>query len=171
MTGKIDTVSVPNLPSHLSQPSRRAKKPDKVSTNFVPISANRQRRFSLRIIAILEQNQRRTRKISSHTAPCPRCQPCRRLRAGLWPPRVKVGYGYHLAHFGACWGDFQRAESKAGERGGSCPPPPGHFCPQCGQLRKVCHRGRRTTFFGRRWGQKQKKSCSCGKNCGVTTIF
>ncbi len=173
MTGKIDTVSVPNLPSHLSQPSRRAKKkPDKVSTNFVPISANRQRRFSLRIIAILEQNQRRTRKISSHTAPCPRCQPCRRLRAGLWPPRVKVGYGYHLAHFGACWGDFQRAESKAGERGGVVDAPTpvtsAHSAGSCG--RSVT--GVAGRLFSAGGGGKNRKSPAvAGKTAGSQLYF
>lgn len=93
--------------------------------------------FSLRIIAILEQNQRRTRKISSTTAPHPHCPLRCRLRAGLWPPRMKVGYGYHLAHFGACWGDFQRAKSKAGERSGVVPAPTpvasAHSAGSCGR--------------------------------------
>ena len=29
-----------------------------------------------------------------------------------------MGYGYHPAYLGACWGAFRRAESEAGERGG-----------------------------------------------------
>ena len=45
MTGKTDIVSVSNLPSHLSQPSRRVKTPNKISVEFVPILAKGQRQI------------------------------------------------------------------------------------------------------------------------------
>ena len=69
--------------------------------------------ISPRKIAILEQNQRRTRKIPSHTAPRVRCPPYCRLWAGVWPRRAEVGYGYHPACLGACRGAFRCAEKAA----------------------------------------------------------
>ena len=46
-----------------------------------------------------------------HLAPVARrvaaCGPICGLQVGKW------GTGYHPAHLGACWGDFQRTESKA----------------------------------------------------------
>ena len=67
--------------------------------------------------------------IFSNTEPRTRCPPCCRLRADLWLPRWKVGYGYHPAHLGVCWGDFQRVDRKAGERGGVVHAPPRPLLP------------------------------------------
>ena len=73
-------------------------------------------------ITILEQTQGRKRKVYSHTAPRAGCPRCCRLWADVWPRRAEVGYGYHPAYLGACWGAFRCAESEAGERAGDKAP-------------------------------------------------
>ena len=69
---------------------------------------------SFRKITILEENQRSKREFPRYAAPRALCPPCCRLWAGVWPRRAEVGYGYHPAHLGACWGAFRCAESEAG---------------------------------------------------------
>ena len=112
MTGKSDIGGMSDFPSHLSQPSRR-----KLSFLF-GFGQRIYPAISPRKTAILEQNQRRKREISSRTTSRARCPPCCRLWAVVWPRRAKVGYGYLPAYLGACWGAFRCAESEAGERGG-----------------------------------------------------
>lgn len=127
--------------------------------------------ISPRKIAILEQNQRRTRKIPSHTAPRVRCPPYCRLWAGVWPRRAEVGYGYHPACLGACRGAFRCAEKAAGERGGvvraPTPATSAHSAGSCGIPPPALWSG----VFGGQWGRKQKKSRSYGTTCGVTAKF
>ena len=166
MTGKSDIGGMWNFPSHLSQPSR--------SGNRLFCSSYGQRGYpaiSPRKIAILEQNQRRTRKIPSHTAPRVRCPPYCRLWAGVWPRRAEVGCGYHPACLGACRGAFRCAEKAAGERGGVvCAPTPvtsAHSAGSCGIPPPALWSG----VFGGQWGRKQKKSRSYGTTCGVTAKF
>ena len=122
-------------------------------------------------IAILEQNQRRKREISIHTAPLARCPPCCRLWAAVWPCRAEVGYGYHPAHLGACRGAFWYAESIAGEKGGvvraPTPVTSAHSAGSCGIPPPALWSG----IFGGRWGRKQEKSRSYGTSCGVTAKF
>ena len=93
--------------------------------------------ISLRKITILEQTRGRKRDIHSPTAPRARCPPCCRLWAAVWPRGAEVGYGYPPAYLGACWGSFsvrRKRSRRKGRRRGR--PRPGHFCPQCGQLRR-----------------------------------
>ena len=127
--------------------------------------------ISPRKIAIWEQHQRRTREISSHTAPRARCPPCCRLWADLWPRRAELGYGYHPACLGACRGAFRCAEKEAGERGGvvraPTPVTSAHSAGSCGIPPPALWNG----IFGGRWGRKQKKSRSYGTTCGVTAKF
>lgn len=69
-------------------------------------------------------------------------------------------------------GELFGAPKAKQEKGvGSCPPPPRSLLPTVRAVAEGLSPGSQDDFFGRRWGQKQKKSCSCGKNCGVTTIF
>ena len=166
MTGKSDIGDMSNLPSHLSQPSR--------SGNRLFCSSYGQRGYpaiSPRKIAILEQNQRRIRKIPSHTAPRTRCPPCCRLWAAVWPRRAEAGYGYHPPHLWACRGAFRCAESIAGERGGvvraPTPATSAHSAGSCGIPPPALWSG----VFGGQWGRKQKKSRSYGTTCGVTAKF
>ena len=152
MTGKSDIGDMSNLPSHLSQPSR--------SGNRLFCSSYGQRGYpaiSPRKIAILEQNQRRKRKIPSHTAPRARCPPCCRLWAALWPRRVEAGYGYHPAHLRACRGAFRCAESIAGERGGVVRAPPRTLLPTVRAVAPFHHR-RRGRAFSAGGGVENRKS-------------
>lgn len=93
--------------------------------------------ISLRKITILEQTQGRKRGIHSPTAPRARCPPCCRLWAVVRPRRAEVGYGYPPGLFGRVLGSFsvrRKRSRRKGRRRGR--PRPGHFCPQCGQLRR-----------------------------------
>lgn len=101
---------------------------------FLPEAHNA---VSLRKITILEQTQGRKREIRSHTAPHAGCPPCCRLRTAVWPRRAKVGYGIPPSSFGSVSGSFsvrRKRSRRKGRRRGR--PRPGHFCPQCGQLRR-----------------------------------
>lgn len=165
MTGKSDIGGMSDFPSHLSQPSRR-----KLSFLF-GFGQRIYPAISPRKTAILEQNQRRKREISSRTTSRARCPPRCRLWADLWPRRAEVGYGYHLALFEACWGAFRCAEKAAGERGGvvraPTPVTSAHSAGSCGIPPPALWNG----IFGGRWGRKQKKSRSYGTTCGVTAKF
>ena len=93
--------------------------------------------ISLQKITILEQTRGRKRGIRSHAEPHARCPPCCCLWAAVWPREAEVGYGYLPAYLGACWGSFsvrRKRSRRKGRRRGR--PHPGHFCPQCGQLRR-----------------------------------
>ena len=137
MTGKIDTVSVPNLPSHLSQPSRRAKKPDKVSTNFVPISANRQRRFFAPNNCDFRAESEEDKKNFQHhrtSSPLSAALPpegrfvASKDESGVWIPP---------GPFWSVLGRFSARREQSRRKGwGRARPHPGRFCPQCGQLRR-----------------------------------
>ena len=83
------------------------------------------------------QNQRGKREISRATTSLTRCPPCCRLWAVVRPRRAEVGYGYPPGLFGRVLGSFsvrRKRSRRKGRRRGR--PRPGHFCPQCGQLRR-----------------------------------
>ena len=172
MTGKIDTVSVPNLPSHLSQPSRRAKKPDKVSTNFVPIAANRQRRFFAPNNCDFRAESEEDKKNFQHhrtSSPLSAALPpegrfvASKDESGVWIPP---------GPFWSVLGRFSARREQSRRKGwGRARPHPGRFCPQCGQLRKVCHRGRRTTFSAGGGVKNRKSPAVAGKTAGSQLYF
>lgn len=77
--------------------------------------------------------------VSPHraTTSLTRCPPCCRLWAVVRPRRAEVGYGYPPGLFGRVLGSFsvrRKRSRRKGRRRGR--PRPGHFCPQCGQLRR-----------------------------------
>lgn len=96
---------------------------------IVPISAKRQREIFTTKSYTFNAKPAGKREISRATTPLTRCPPCCRLWADVWPRRAEVGYGYHPAYLGACWGAFRCAESEAGERGGVVPAPPRSLLP------------------------------------------
>lgn len=137
MTGKTDMVPVLNLPSHLSQPSRRAKKAEKFSTEFIPISTKRQRQvFTMKSCRFRAKQAEEKRDFQRRRA-------SRRLPAVLPPvSRCVVSWGEGGVRippslFGSVLGSFsvrRKRSRRKGRRRGR--PHPGHFCPQCGQLRR-----------------------------------
>ena len=137
MTGKTDMVSVSNLPSHLSQPSRRAKKAERIPTEFVPISAKGQRQIfaakncDFGVNSTVEKGISRPHHTShSLSAVLP---PVGRFVASQGRGGVRIPPG----SFGSVSGSFsvrRKYSRRKGRRRGR--PRPGHFCPQCGQLRR-----------------------------------
>ena len=147
MTGKTDMVSVSNLPSHLSQPSRRAKKAERIPTEFVPISAKEQKdvsavkNYSFEAKPTVEkgnfQPHRTSRPLPAVLPPVGRCVASQGGGGVRIPPSL----------FGRVLGSFsvrRKRSRRKGRRRGH--PHPGHFCPQCGQSHRVSHRGRKVAF-------------------------
>ena len=127
MTGKADMVSVLDLPSHLSQPSQSENVPifdSGTRCHFAPenhdFGANprKEKRNS--------QSHRTSRRLPAVLPPVGRCVASQGEGGVRIPP----------SSFGSVSGSFsvrrKRSRSKGRRRGH---PRPGHFCPQCGQLR------------------------------------
>ena len=138
MTGKTDMVPVLNLPSHLSQPSQSENVPifDRgTRCRFAPENHD----FGENPGKKKENSQprRTSRPLPAVLPPVGRCVASQGGREGTDTTRPI------LERVGELFG----APKKQQEKGvGSCPPHPGHFCPQCGQFHGVYHRGREMAF-------------------------
>lgn len=138
MTGKADMVSVLDLPSHLSQPSRSENVPifaRGTQCRFAPenhdFGANPGKEKGN------SQPHRASRRLPAVLPPADRCVASQGeggVRDTTQPIWMRVG-----ELFGA-----PKAKQEKGV--GLCPPHPGHFCPQCGQFHRVSHRGRKVAF-------------------------
>lgn len=128
MTGETDMVPVLNLPSHLSQPSQSENVPifgSGTRCYFAPenhdLGANpgKEKRNS--------QSHRTSRPLPAVLPPVGRCVASRGGGGVRIPPSL---FGCVLESF-----SMRRKRSRRkGRRRGR--PRPGHFCPQCGQLRR-----------------------------------
>ena len=128
MTGKSDIGDMSNLPSHLSQPSRRRKCTDFCQRHTMPFRSGKSRFWSK------PGEGKVTFTVPLRLAPVARrvaaCGPLCGLAGRRWgtdtfqPIWARVG-----ELFGA-----PKAKQEKGRRRGH--PRPGHFCPQCGQLRR-----------------------------------
>ena len=128
MTGKTDMVPVLNLPSHLSQPSQSENVPifgRGTRCHFAPenhdfgANSRKEKRNS--------QSHRASRPLPAVLPPVGRCV----ASQGGGGVRIPPGL------FGRVLGSFsvrQKRSRRKGRRRGR--PRPGHFCPQCGQLRR-----------------------------------
>ena len=128
MTGKTDMVPVLNLPSHLSQPSQSENVPifgRGTRCYFAPenheFGANpgKDKRTS--------QSPRASRPLPAVLPPVGRCVTSWGGGGVRVPP----------SSFGSVSGSFsvrRKRSRRKGRRRGH--PRPGHFCPQCGQLRR-----------------------------------
>ena len=128
MTGKSDIVSVSNLPSHLSQPSRSENVPifgSGTRCYFAPenrdFGANPGKKKGH------SQSHCTSRPLPAVLPPVGRC-------VASWG-----GGGVRIppSPFGRVLGSFsvrRKRSRRKGRRRGR--PRPGHFCPQCGQLRR-----------------------------------
>lgn len=128
MTGKADMVSVLDLPSHLSQPSR--------SENVPIFARGTQCRFAPENHAFGANPGKKKGNSQPRRTSCP-------LPAVLPPVGRCVtswgGGGVRVppSLFGRVLGSFsarRKRSRRKGRRRGR--PRPGHFCPQCGQLRR-----------------------------------
>ena len=138
MTGKADMVSVLDLPSHLSQPSRSENVPifaRGTQCRFAPenhdFGANPGKEKGN------SQPHRASRRLPAVLPPADRCVASQGeggVRDTTQPIWMRVG-----ELFGA-----PKAKQEKGRRRGH--PRPGHFCPQCGQFHRVSHRGRKVAF-------------------------
>ena len=147
MTGKTDIVSVSNLPSHLSQPSRRTKKAENIPAEFVPILTKRQRQvFAPKSCSFRAKRAEEKRDFQPHRTSHPLTAvlpPVGRFVASQGGGRVRIP----PSPFGRVLGSFsvrRKRSRRKGRRRGR--PHPGHFCPQCGQFHRVSHRGRKVAF-------------------------
>ena len=163
MTGKTDMVPVLNLPSHLSQPSQ---------SENVPIFDRGTRCYFAPENHDFGANSRKEKRNSqSHRAsrPLPAVLPPVGRRVASWG-----GGGVRIPSslFGRVLGSVsvrRKRSRRKGRRRGH--PRPGHFCPQCGQLRKVCHRGRRTTYSAGGGVKNRKSPAVAGKTAGSQLYF
>ena len=127
MTGKTDMVPVLNLPSHLSQPSQSENVPifgRGTRCYFAPenhdLGANpgKEKRNS--------QSHRTSRPLPAVLPPVGRCV----ASQGGGGVRIPPG------PFGGVSGSFSVRRKSSRRKGWRrAHPHPGHFCPQCGQLR------------------------------------
>ena len=128
MTGKADMVSVLDLPSHLSQPSR--------SENVPIFARGTQCHFAPENHDFGANPGKEKRNSQSHCAsrPLPAVLPPVGRRVASWG-----GGGVRIppSLFGRVLGSFsvrRKRSRRKGRRRGR--PRPGHFCPQRGQLRR-----------------------------------
>ena len=172
MTGKTDMVPVSNLPSHLSQPSRRVKTPNKVSVEFVPILTKRTtadfHRENLRFWG--KTNGRKGNfPATPHLAPVARrvaaCGPLCGLVRRRWGTDTTQSIWERVGEL------FGAPKAKQEKGVGSCPAHPGHFCPQCGQFHRVSHRGRKTVFPTGGGVENRKSPAVTGKTAGSQQNF
>ena len=128
MTGKTDMVPVLNLPSHLSQPSQSENVPifdSGTRCRFVP--ENHDFGGKSEVEKGISQIRRASRPLPAVLPPVGRCV------ASQGGGRVRIPPG----PFGRVLGSFsvrRKRSRRKGRRRGH--PRPGHFCPQCGQLRR-----------------------------------
>lgn len=128
MTGKTDMVPVLNLPSHLSQPSRSENVPifgRGTRCRFAP--ENHDFGANPRKEKESSQPHRASRQLPAVLPPVSRCV------ASWGEGGVRIPPGL----FGSVLGSFsvrRKRSRRKGRRRGR--PHPGHFCPQCGQLRR-----------------------------------
>ena len=128
MTGKADMVSVLDLPSHLSQPSQSKNVPifdSGTRCYFAPenhaFGANPGKEKGD------SQPRRTSRRLPAVLPPADRCVASQGEGGVRIPPSL----------FGRVLGSFsvrRKRSRRKGRRRGH--PRPGHFCPQCGQLRR-----------------------------------
>ena len=128
MTGKADMVSVLDLPSHLSQPSQSKNVPifdSGTRCYFAPenhaFGANPGKEKGD------SQPRRTSRRLPAVLPPADRCVASQGEGGVRIPPSL----------FGRVLGSFsvrRKRSRRKGRRRGR--PRPGHFCPQCGQLRR-----------------------------------
>lgn len=128
MTGKTDMVPVLNLPSHLSQPSQSENVPifgRGTRCYFAP--ENRDFGANPGKEKGHSQSHCTSRRLPAVLPPVGRCV-ASQGEGGVWiPPSL----------FGRVLGSFsvrRKRSRRKGRRRGR--PRPGHFCPQCGQLRR-----------------------------------
>ena len=128
MTGKTDMVPVLNLPSHLSQPSQSENVPifDRGTRCYF---APENHAFGANPGKEKENSQphRASRPLPAVLPPVGRCVASQGGGGVRIPPSL----------FGRVLGSFsvrRKRSRRKGRRRGR--PHPGHFCPQCGQLRR-----------------------------------
>ena len=128
MTGKTDMVPVLDLPSHLSQPSQSENVPifDRgTRCYFAP--ENHDFGANPRKEKESSQPHRASRRLPAVLPPVSRCVASQGGGGVRIPPSL----------FGCVLGSFsvrRKRNRRKGRRRGH--PRPGHFCPQCGQLRR-----------------------------------
>ena len=168
MTGKSDMVSVSNLPSHLSQPSRRVKTPNKVSVEFVPILTKRTtadfHREKLRFWG--KTNGRKGNfPATPHLAPVARrvaaCGPLCGLVRRRWGTDTTQSIWERVGEL------FGAPKAKQEKGVGSWTPPPPSLLPTVRAVAPFHHRRRRRGFSAGSGVENRKKSRSYGKSCGV----
>ena len=158
MTGKTDMVSVSNLPSHLSQPSRRAKKAEKIPTDFVPISAKGQREIFTAKSCAFEAKQAEEKGDFQHhriSHPLPAVlPPVGRFVASQCGGGVRIP----PCPFGSVSGAlFGAPKAKQEKRVASCAPPPRPLLPTVRAVAGFHHR-RRGAAFSAGGGVENRKS-------------
>ena len=128
MTGKTDMVPVLNLPSHLSQPSQSENVPIFDSgTRYYFAPENRDLGANPGKEKESSQPHRASRRLPAVLPPVGRCVASQGGGGVRIPPSL---FGCVLESF-----SMRRKRSRRkGRRRGR--PRPGHFCPQCGQLRR-----------------------------------
>lgn len=128
MTGKTDMVPVLNLPSHLSQPSQSENVPIFGRGTRCYFAPEKSRFWS------------KPREGKGKFAATPRLTPVARRVAACGPMCGLAGLRWGTDTTQPIWarvGELFGAPKAKQEKGvGLCPPHPGHFCPQCGQLRR-----------------------------------
>ena len=158
MTGKTDMVPVLNLPSHLSQPSQSENVPifDRgTRCYFAP--ENRDFGANPGKEKGHSQSHRASRRLPAVLPSVSRCVASWGEGGVRIPPSL---FGSVLGSFSA----HRKRSRRKGRRRGR--PHPGHFCPQCGQLRRSTT-GAVEGNFRRTVGSRAEKSRSYGKNCRV----
>lgn len=128
MTGKTDMVPVLNLPSHLSQPSQSENVPIFGRGTRCYFAPEKSRFWS------------KPREGKGKFTATPRLAPVARGVAACGPMCGLAGLRWGTDTTQPIWarvGELFGAPKAKQEKGvGLCPPRPGHFCPQCGQLRR-----------------------------------
>lgn len=128
MTGKTDMVPVLNLPSHLSQPSQSENVPIFGRGTRCYFAPEKSRFWS------------KPREGKGKFTATPRLAPVARGVAACGPMCGLAGLRWGTDTTQPIWARvgelFGAPKAKQEKGGGLCPPRPGHFCPQCGQLRR-----------------------------------
>ena len=138
MTGKTDMVPVLNLPSHLSQPSQSENVPIFGRGTRCYFAPEKSRFWS------------KPREGKGKFTATPRLAPVARGVAACGPLCGLAERRWGTDTLQPIWarvGELFGAPKAKQEKGAaSWTPPPGHFCPQCGQFHRVSHRGRKVAF-------------------------
>ena len=108
-------------------------------------------------------------------AATPNLAPVARRVAACGPLCGLAGRRWGTDAFQPIWarvGELFGAPKEKQEKGvGSCPPHPGHFCPQCGQFQGFCHRGREMAFLVGSGVENRKSPAVTGKTTGSQQEF